>query len=92
MFLINIIYSQLRKTINALKVVVHEVESPDEAKIGDVFRYVGTVYSPGEKFRDEQFNLEVEAIKLHRQVYTYQWWRRRKNNLYLPQKMEAIFG
>ncbi len=61
------------KTTNALKVVIHDVESPDEAKVGDVFRYVGTVYSPGEKFKDEQFNFEVEAIKLHRQVYTYQW-------------------
>jgi len=66
------------KTTNALNVVIHEVESPEQAKVGDVFRYVGTVYSPGERYRDEQFNLEIDAIKVYRQVYTYQWVEKEK--------------
>ncbi len=64
------------KTTNALNVVIHEVESPEEARVGEVFRYVGTVYSPGERYRDEQFNLEIDAIKVYRQVYSYQWFER----------------
>ncbi len=66
------------KTTNALKVVVQEVESPDEARVGEVFRYVGTVYSPGKKYHDDQFNLEIDAIKVYRQVYTYQWVEKEK--------------
>lgn len=67
------------KTTNALKVVIHEVESPDQARVGDVFRYVGTVYSPGERFQDPQFNLTIDAIKAYRQVYTYQWIEKEKS-------------
>ena len=66
------------KTTNALKVVIHEVENPDEARVGEVFRYVGTVYSPGERYRDQQFNLEFDAIKVYRQVYSYQWVEKEK--------------
>jgi len=66
------------KTTNALKVVVNDVASPDDARVGDVFRYVGTVYSPGEKFQDTQFDVAIDAIKVYRQVYTYQWVERKK--------------
>ena len=64
--------SQHAKSTNGMKQVQKLVVSDTIFQDGQIIKYSDTIRATG-ILKDKTFNVEVNAIKLFRQVYTYQW-------------------
>lgn len=82
-------YGEIRhaETTFALKDVIHEVKSPEEARLDDLFYISGPIEAPKKPLVDDEFGVQVKGLKLYRKVYQRQWVEKKKTK-----KKKGAFG